>query len=263
MKTLFQFVDPLVVVLLYTGAASLCHAQALETETARTLNPGSWETNTSFELQTSSEGTERAVPFAFEYGVTNRLSVLVEPVIGTAIRPKNGPRASGFGDLEVTATYLVRQENGMIPALAFAGEVKIPTAKSKLIGTGKTDYAGYLIASKQFGKLDTHANLGYTIVGQPAGITLDNIFNFALAGQYHVNKRYEVFGEILGNTSSSPGAENNTSGESTVTPEASGGELVGTLGAGTFIQSKLFLYFGVSYDNNNAVLFHPGLTLRF
>lgn len=221
------------------------------------------ETNSSFELQTSSEGTERAIPFAFEYGVTSRLSVLVEPVLGTAIRPKTGPRANGFGDLEVTATYLVRQENGMIPALAFAGEVKIPTAKSKLIGTGKTDYAGYLIASKRFGRLDTHANLGYTIVGQPAGTSLDNIFNFALAGQYRVNDRYEVFGEILGNTVSTPGAADGSSGENTVTPEASGGELVGTLGAGTYIKSKLFLFFGVSYDNNNAILFHPGLTLRF
>lgn len=263
MKVLFQLWGLLAGVLLYCGAATVCHAQALETETARTLIPGSLETNTSFELQTSSEGTERAVPFAFEYGVTDRMSVLVEPVFGTAIRPKTGTRASGIGDVEVTATYLVRQENGGIPALAFAAEVKIPTAKNKLIGTGKTDFAGYLIASKRFGRLDTHANLGYTIVGQPAGVSLDNIFNFALAGQYRVTDRYEVFGEILGNTISTPGAGGGYSGENTVTPEASGGELVGTLGVGMFIKSTLFLFFGVSYDNNNAVLFHPGLTMRF
>ena len=132
-----------------------------------------------------------------------------------------------------------------------------------MIGTGKTDYAGYLIASKRFGRLDTHANLGYTIVGQPAGTSLDNIFNFALAGQYHVTDRYEVFGEILGNTFSALGEGDNSFGGNTVTPEAAGGELVGTLGAGMYIKSVFFLYFGISYDNNNAVLLHPGLTLRF
>jgi len=263
MKVLFQLCGLFVVVFLYSGAAIVCHAQVLETETARTLRTGSFEIGNAFEFQYSSEGTERAVPLALEYGITDRMEVLVEPVFGTAIVPETGRRAHGLGDLEVTTSYLLRHENGGIPALAFAAEVKIPTAKNKLIGTGKTDYAGYLIASKRFGRLDTHANFGYTIVGQPAGTSLNNILNFALAGQYHVNNRYEVFGEILGNSSSAPGEGGGSSGVNTVTPEAAGGELVGTLGAGTYIKSKLFLFFGVSYDNNNAVLFHPGLTLQF
>ena len=47
---------------------------------------------------------------AVEYGITNRLELLLEPVPYTAIRPKAGAHATGGGDLEATATYLVRRE---------------------------------------------------------------------------------------------------------------------------------------------------------
>ena len=79
-----------------------CHAQALETETARFLEGGTYELGTGFEFQTSSQGIEHAVPLALEYGVTDRFSVLVEPVAYTAIRPKSGKAATGIGDLEIT-----------------------------------------------------------------------------------------------------------------------------------------------------------------
>ena len=105
------------------------------------------------------------MPFAAEYGLTDRLELLVEPVAWTAIRPKIGARATGVGDLEATATWLARAETPRLPAFALAGEVKFPTAHNNLIGTGKTDIAGYLIASKRWSRLDAHANVSYTVVG--------------------------------------------------------------------------------------------------
>jgi hypothetical protein len=109
--------------------------QPLETETARQPQAGSFEVQTAFEYQTSKEGTERALPFAFEYGVTDRLALTVEPVFYTAIRPKQGQRATGLGDLEITLSYLSERERGRLPALAVAGEVKAPAARNILIGT--------------------------------------------------------------------------------------------------------------------------------
>ena len=63
-----------------------------------------------------------------------------------------------------------------VPALALAGEVKFPTARNTLIGTGKADIAAYLIGSKRWGRLDTHANVSYSVVGQRAsiGLSVDN-----------------------------------------------------------------------------------------
>ena len=101
----------MVIFFMVTGAESICHAQALETETARILHAGSFEFSNSFEFQTSSEGTETAAPFVFEYGITDRLELLVEPVPFTAIRPKAGRRATDTGDMEVTYSYLLRQES--------------------------------------------------------------------------------------------------------------------------------------------------------
>lgn len=118
----------------------------------------------------------------------------MEPAFYTAIRPKVGPHATGAGDTEVTLTHLFFNERATLPALAIAGEVKFPTAKDKLIGTGKTDYTGYLIASKRVGK---------------------------------------------------------------------GGELTGMLGARYYVQPNFFLSLGVTYDNNNAILIRPGLTVKF
>lgn len=232
-------------------------AQTLETETARLLARKAVKFGANFEYQRSSDGRERAIPMFFEYGVTSTTELVVEPVLYTAIRPKMGPRATGAGDLEITLIQRLVGETSSRPAFAIAGEIKVPTARNSLIGTRKTDFAGYLIASKRFGKLDTHANVGYTVVGKPLGAQLKNIANFAIAGMYDVGLHTKLFGEVLANTAATVGAA-----ESSTTPEAAGGEVVGTLGAGQYVSRQAFLTFGLSYDNKGAVLFRPGVTFR-
>lgn len=235
-------------------------AQILETETARPVGKGVFEIGSNFEYQVSSEGHEVALPFAVEYGFTDRLELLVEPVAYTAIRPKVGTRATGGGDLETTLTYLALRETRGAPAVAIAGEVKFPTTNNRLIGTGRTDYAGYLIGSKRFGRLDTHADIGYTIVGKPAGALLKNIWNFALGWERWLGSSSELYGEFLGNTAASRTAEANPPG--TTTPEAPSGEFVASLGLARYVLPSLRLSLGVSIDNNSAVLFRPGFTIR-
>jgi hypothetical protein len=236
---------------------SALHAQQLETETARLLPSHVLQAGGNFEFQTSSDGHETAIPFAFEYGISNRLELMVEPVVYTSIHPAIGSAATGVGDLETTLTYLMRPESPGFPALAVAGELKIPTAKNQLIGSGQTDYAAYLIASKRVGRIDLHFNVGYTVVGNSATTTLDNIFNFAAAGVYQLGARTELFGEILANTSAAPGTSV-TAIETSATPEAAAGQISGTLGLGRYVARSLLLSASVSYDNNGAVLFRPG-----
>jgi len=220
-----------------------------------------WKLGNAFEFQRSGEGTEAAMPFAIEYGITDDLELLVEPVPYAAIRPKVGRHAMGVGDIEATLTGRVRQETRHGPALAFAAEVKLPTAHDTLIGSGEPDYTAYVIASKRFGRVDTHVNVAYTLVGRQDNVQLNNIVSFAVAGVYRrsATARTQLFGEVLGNTAAVPGNESATTGA----PEVAGGELVGTLGAGRDVGSGVLLYFAVSYDNNNAVLLRPGITWRF
>ena len=246
---------------LATPPKSVYATQPLETETARPLKKGAGTADIAYEYQTSSEGHEAAIPLALEYGITDRLEILAEPVPYTAIRPKHGAHSTGAGDTETTLTYLLKGETASAPALALAGEVKFPTAKKNDIGTGKTDYNLTLIASKKYGAWDTHFNVGYSVLGEPAGMKLKNIWNYALAGEYRLNSKYELVGEILGDTESS--AKAGDAGATAGAREAAGGEFVCMLGARYNAGKQIILGLGITYDNNQAFLLRPGLTWEF
>ncbi len=245
---------------LLIGAWQPAHGQILETETARIPRRGHFEFGTGYEFQTSASGTEHATPIALEGGLTDRFALLVEPVPYTSIRPKHAARSTGAGDLEITGTYIAVPESGRRPAIALAIEAKIPTARNVNIGTTKADYAGYLIMSKRAGRFDSHANLGYTIVGQPPGIQLSNIINGALATEFHASDANLLFAEVLGTTAAS--SEGSDSGSSTA-PEVAGSELIGTLGAAHFVSHGVQLSFSLSYDSTHAWLYRPGITISF
>lgn len=271
----------LLVALLYPA---LAHAGLpLETESARFLKEGQLQFESTVEHQHSKEGTETDVPVEVEYGVTDWLQFLVEPVLYTNISPKGGPAANGVGDLELTLFVQLYNETPYVPALALAGEVKVPTASNLQIGTGETDYSPYLVASKRFNNLDLSANLGYDILGSPKGTTLHNIIFYAASAEYTLDEKWQLVAEILGNTSSSPTTKGGTPAEQPdalrasavsplqaggigpvpVVPEATGNELSGLIGVRYFVKRNLYFSFGVSYDNKNAVLVRPGISYVF
>ena len=108
-------------------------AQQAETESARVLEPGLLEGGAGFEFQTSSEGSESAVPLIVEGGIAKRLELVVEQVAFVGLKPKVGANESGPGDLEATLVGLALKEQANIPAIAFAAEVKAPTANNVAI----------------------------------------------------------------------------------------------------------------------------------
>lgn len=250
--------------ILFFAFISISKAQApLETEPARPLKKGVVEIQSAFEYQTSKEGKEIAVPFAFEYGITDRLTILVEPIFYTGIHPKAGTRATSLGDTEITLSYLFAKETKRRPALSIAGEIKLPTTKNPLIGTGKTDFAAFLYASKKFGKFETNLNVGYTFVGKPRNFTASNTLNLAFSTEYKATNKFSILGEVLVNgigrkeAVAVPGVPVITS------PEAAGGELIGTLGFRYKIKPNVEFSLGVSRDNVGATLFRPGFTYKF
>jgi hypothetical protein len=247
--------------LLLLAAGTVYASQPLETETARMLPQGIFKIELTGEYQTSHDGTERAIPLVFEYGLTPRTEITVEPVFGTSIRPKVGTKANGFGDLEITLTHLLLPEAGSAPAFAMAGEVKLPTAGNRQIGTGKTDLTVWGIVSKRLGRLDVHGNLGYTVIGKPAGTHLKNIIDYAIAEEFHVSPQFDFVGELIGNTSST--GENVEGAGGPLPSEAASGESSAMLGVRYHVRPAMFISLGVSYDNNHALLIRPGITWRF
>lgn len=245
--------------LLILGAS----AQVLETEDSKPLTPNQFEIGTGLEFQTSKEGTETAFPLAIEYGLSKKFTLLVEPVGFTSIVAKNGPHAKGFGDLELTLFYQIIEERRILPSISISAEVKIPTAKSRLIGTGKTDYTPFLIISKTAGRFFTSINLSYTFLGKPKDIVASNLFNYAIGTIFTVSSKSILFAEFYGNTAATDIAETTIPNPNNKTPEISGGENVGSFGYGYHLKKNLLLSLGVNFDNNNAILFHPGIEWKF
>ena len=246
------------ILVLHALATSRAHAQQpLETETARLPAHSTLVTGLTYEFQTSPQGAEHAVPLAFEYGISNRLALLVEPVLYTAIRPRMGQSATGVGDVETTLQFLLRAETTALPALVLAGEVKLPTARDTLIGTRRADFTPYLIASKAIGRTDLHANVGYSFVGKPDNVTVQNTINVALAVERHVSPRLDLLAELLSTTAAGTGTS-----ESASAPEIAGAEMVGMLGFRYAVRPRRWFSLGITYDNTNALLVRPGLTIE-
>ena len=131
--------------------------------------------------------------FAFytNYGLTPRLDVgLVLPIVHIRMRAKgvasiidNGggavhefdpitqdPRVStaredttGIGDVTLRAKYNLMRDQPDWPDLAARALVQLPTGQEEdLLGTGETQLALLLIASKSFERFTPYANLGYS-----------------------------------------------------------------------------------------------------
>lgn len=152
---------------------------------------------------------------------------------------------------------LAHEETRLLPAFAVAAEVKLPTARDTLIGTRRTDFTPYVIASKRFGHYDTHLNAGYSFVGKPRGIDVSNTLNFAVGVEDHLNARFDVVGEVL-STSASGAAEGLTG----AAPEIAGAEQVGMLGVRWAVRPRSWISLGVTHDNTNALLLRPGITIE-
>jgi len=232
---------------------------ALETETARLLLPGRWEFSAAFEFQTSSDGKEVASPLAIAVGLMDRLELMVEPVPYTKIAPSDESAAIGVGDTEVTLQYLLIKEKPVIPAIAIAGEVKIPTARAKIIGSQEWDFRIYAIASKRIGPVDVHFNVGFNIIGEPTGVKSRNPWDVSLAAEWFVHPKFDIIGEVTYVGSAVRSEDPNIA----VTPEIAGEEIVYTAGLRYHV-SKDFDVFGTfSYDNQDAKLYRVGLSFKF
>ena len=223
--------------------------QPLETETARLPAAGTGEFESTVEFQTSSAGQELALPLALNYGITDRLEVMVEPVVYTRIMPSHGSAQSGIGDVESTLTYRLNDETDRLPAFAVAGEIKFPTATNDFIGTGKTDYAAYLIASKRFGHWDTHFNLSYATLGAPSGsVESADVVAYAVAVEYRPNAQWEYVAEYITSSSSTGSTENSSPGSAAgpAAAEVAGGETFGTIGLRYNYSARAQFAFGVA-----------------
>ncbi len=156
----------------------------------------SWTSTISYD--TDNYSFSLALPYVYmsgPVGVTRRRS-------GKLVTETDIVNASGYGDIEVSVTRYVLDEEDAGMDLAIKGTVKLPTAsQSKGLGTGVTDSFVELDFGKTFGNFTATATFGYSFLGN-AGIvrvqgvqqnlTFKNVFSASLDGALRLNDSFMV-----------------------------------------------------------------------
>jgi hypothetical protein len=102
-------------------------------------------------------------------------------------------RASGIGDVVLSATHRTYYDPARQLGLDLTGRVKLPTAdEDEGLGTGETDLGFQADAYKGFGRVTAFAGLGYTLFGSSPAIPLRDVFNVTLGASYRLDQQDSV-----------------------------------------------------------------------
>jgi hypothetical protein len=174
-----------------------------------------------FEYEGDEEEKQYDFPFLIEYGVSDALTLAIEPDY-VVIKPAGPGSISGLGDLETSVVFEFVSERRSRPALSAEVLVKWPTATSDSLTTGETDYSVGGIVSKEFVHFELDSEALYTFVGDPAGVDLENALEISLAGAWHASRSMDV--EIEAVTSSGGGFRGSGSSNLSHLPKDTGQE---------------------------------------
>lgn len=228
---------------------AFCRADiALETETGDLGKKGEWNFSQGIQFDHDPGGKTTFLLTQFEYAITDRSEILIEPFLYLWGRPKDSDRYSGMGDLEITPSYMFMPEQDVMPALVAAFKVKVPTASNREIGTGKFDWYPYLIINKHIGKWDLNANLGVSFFGQYGEEHLRDQFIYDFSVQHPITSKLMGIAEIFGN--SAPTESEKATFAGAVALEYTAGE-------------HFNIFISVGYDSDDTWSIRPGFNIPF
>src|SRR5258706_192209 len=105
--------------LLGTGLISAPTLRAdlvLETETAELGKKGEFTMSSGIQLERESDGSRTLFTLnQFEYAITDRAEILIEPFFREWDHPKGEKSFHGMGDLEITPSYMIQEDKGGWP----------------------------------------------------------------------------------------------------------------------------------------------------
>ena len=162
--------------------------------------PGRFTADTAGQFEREADGWLWKVESGLQCQISNRLQFLVEMSLYEAQRPRTGPHASGSGDAEITASWLLSAAQPQRPSVVLAASVKLPTAARAEIGTNRADYSALVILQKEAGEFELALEGQFTAFGQPEGEELRDQFLYTFTIEYGVNDFAAVYGEVSGNS---------------------------------------------------------------
>ena len=228
--------------LLALSSASALADTAIETETAQIGAQGEANVSQSFEYEHAKDGTAQGTLTQFEYGISDRSEILIEPFFYLWDHPDGSPRTSGAGDLEITPSYMVVLEHGWVPAVLLAFKVKVPTGDSNVGGTHEYDYYPYLIFGQHAGDWTFNANLGVNYAQDAGG------------GRYHPQTVWDLE------------AEHEVLPDTTLFVEGFSAE-DGVPSVSTALEwqfrKNMNVFLAAGYTDEHEVIVRPGINIQF
>lgn len=100
---------------------------------------------------------------------------------------------SGLGDIVLGTTYSALQLDAQKLYIDVGAKIKLPTASErKGLGTGKTDYTLSTDIYKTFDRFTLLGTIGYKVLGDPSGISLNNVWFSTVGGVYKLDDQNSV-----------------------------------------------------------------------
>ena len=230
----------------------LLHADlVLETETAELGVKGDSLISTALQVERSKDGGLAYFTVnQYEYAITDRSEILIEPFFYEWDKPKHGPAYSGVGDLEITPSYMMMLDDphSWLPAALAAFKLKVPTATNRNIGTGEFDYQPYIILGKNIGPWIWNANIGYDFVTHVKGERLKDQFIYDLSVQRNITERLGLYAEIFSNSSPAFGEK---------------GTFAGAIAAEYKFNEHFNVYTSLGYDTDSVTTLRSGFNIEW
>jgi len=168
---------------------------AIETETAQIGEEGEVGISQSYGWVHSKDGSSGETLTQWEYGLSDRAEILIEPFFYTWDHPRGEQRVWGLGDLEITPSYMTVREKNWVPAILVAIKLKVPTGSKIVGGSGKFDYMPYLIIGKHIGKWTLNANIGVNITTPEKGGSYGKTVTWSLEAERQIAPKTTLFVE--------------------------------------------------------------------
>jgi hypothetical protein len=225
-----RIIAPTLVAITLAALAPPAAARILKTNRPSQYRELQLTIGSGFEYEGDSDEKQYDLPLLVEYGVTQALTVAIEPDY-TLIHRTGAASIRGWGDLETSAVYEFVRERRRRPSLSAEILVKWPTATSDSLTTGETDYSVGGIISKELIHFDIDSEWLYTFVGDPPATDLGNASEISLAVAWHMTRSIDL--EAEGVTSSGGGFRGSQSSNLSHLPSdiaAEGRQYEGTLG---------------------------------
>jgi len=112
------------------------------------------------------------------------------PVLVTPRKGEDSAGRSGWGDLNLSATYSLPSEDLNDFDIAVTARTKVATADAgKGLSTGATDFSFYVDVSRQFDLWGPFVNFGYRVPGKPSFYSFNDAPSFSVGSSLQLNDR--------------------------------------------------------------------------